>query len=138
MEFVGLDEFQKDLLSLAQDKLPRETYKHMRKVGSKNAVQIRKVARAKVDKKTGMYHKRFKRGKVFRDDDGTYVVRVFNSSPHAHLIEYGHRLVRGGQEVGFVPGKNVISEGSKNFDDSQQFEKMTAEWLDKMLDEQGL
>lgn len=156
MEMEGLDEFQKDLLSLAQEKLPRETYKIMRKIGSKATTQVRKVARAKINNSQDkLYYKSIKRGKAFKDDTDTFVVRVFSSAPHAHLLEYGHRQVvnpgkgigngRGvvpgkgiGREVGFVPGQHVFSEGMKNFDDSGQYSNMISEWLDQMLDEKGL
>jgi len=139
IDFEGLTEFQQDLLEVAQQKLPRQTAKIMRKTGSRAAVHVRRVARTKVDKKTGTYHKRFKRGKVFKDADGQWVTRVYNSSPHAHLIEYGHRQVtKDGREIGFTPGKHVMKEGADKFDDSREFEKMISDWLDDMLDSEGL
>lgn len=138
IEFQGLTEFQKDLLEVAQKRLPRETKQLMGKVGSRMATHIRRQARSKVSKKEGVYHKRFKRGKVFQDSDGGWVVRVYNSSPHAHLIEYGHRLVRGGREVGFVTGKNVVYDGAKEFDNSGDFEKTVSTWLDEQLDKGNL
>lgn len=138
MEFEGLTDFQRDLLEVAQVRLPRETYKIMRKIGSKANTQVKKEARSKVKKVTGTYHKRFKRGKAFKDADGQIVVRIINSSPHAHLIEHGHRLVRGGVEVGFVPGKKVMESGMANFDSSGQFDKMLSDWLDEELDKGNL
>lgn len=134
MKIEGLTEFQKDLLDVAQRKLPKETFKVMRKIGTKARTQVAKHARSKVKKDTGTYHKRFKRGKVFKDADGQIVVRVINSAPHAHLIEHGHRVVRGGDEVGFAPGKKVMEQGIKNFDNSGEFEKMLSDWLDDLLD----
>lgn len=139
LEFKGLTEFQKDLLEVAQVKLPKETNKMMRLAGNRMATHVRRVARNKVKRKTGMYHKRFKRGKVFKDSDGQIVTRVINSSPHAHLIEHGHRQVTpGGREVGFVPGKKVMDSGAKNFDASGDFEKIISKELDRMLSESGL
>lgn len=138
IEFEGLSEFQQDLLVMAQKTLPKESFKIMRKIGNKAAVSIRKEARSKVGRKTGTYHKRFKRGKVFRDGSGAIVARVINSSPHAHLIEYGHKLVRGGKTVGFVTGKNVMYNGMKNFDSSGEFDKMLSAWLDEELDKGNL
>lgn len=137
-EFEGLTEFQKDLLTMAQKTLPKESYKIMRTIGNKAAVAVRKEARSKVKKETGMYHKRFKRGKVFRGNDGEYVVRVFNSSPHAHLIEHGHQLIRGSFNVGFATGKKVMYNGAKNFETSGQVDKLLSDWLDSELDKGNL
>ncbi|WP_456273627.1 HK97 gp10 family phage protein [Bacillus sp. AK031] len=135
MEIEGLSEFQKDLLDVAQRKLPKESFKIMRKIGSKARTQVARVARSEVEKQTGNYHKGFKRGKAFRDEDGQIVVRVINSQPHAHLIEHGHRIVdKSGDEHGFVPGKKVMEKGIQKFDSTGQFDKMLETWLDDMLD----
>ncbi|MCI1593218.1 HK97 gp10 family phage protein [Heyndrickxia oleronia] len=137
MEFKmeGLTDFQRDLLEVAQKKLPKESFKIMRKIGSKARTQVAKDARIKVKKETGNYHKRFKRGKVFKDADNQIVVRVINNAPHAHLIEHGHRQVTNdGKEVGFTPGKKVMETGIKNFDNSGQYENMLSDWLDDLLD----
>lgn len=139
MEFEGFTEFQKDLLELAQVKLPKETFKLMRRVGNRAAVHVRRKAKADVIADTGNYHSRFKRGKVFRDAEGKIVTRVINSAHHAHLIEHGHRQVtKDGREVGYVLGFNVMSDGAKNFGNSGDFEKIVLEELDRMLDEAGL
>lgn len=138
IELEGLDDFQRRLLEVAQQRLPKQTKQIMGKIGSKARTAIAKEARSKVKKDTGTYHKRFKRGKVFKDPEGKIVVRVINSSPHAHLIEHGHRQVRGGQEIGFVPGKKVMEHGIDNFNNSGQVEKMLSDWLDDLLDSGGL
>lgn len=132
-DMSGLTNLQQDLLDVAQNRLPRESFQLMRKIGSKARTVVAKEARSRVKKDSGDYHKRFKRGKVFKGADGEIVVRVINSAPHAHLIEHGHRLVRGGREVGFVAGKKVMDHGLQNFESSGQFEKMVEEWLDKLL-----
>ncbi|WP_078410284.1 HK97 gp10 family phage protein [Priestia abyssalis] len=135
MDTRGLTEFQKDLLTMAQTKLPKESVKIMRKIGSKARTRVARKARSEVKKVTGNYHKRWKRGKVFKGQNGEWVVRVINSSPHAHLIEDGHRMVtHDGKEVGFVPGKKVLEKGMRDFDDSGQFEDMLSIWLDDMLE----
>lgn len=139
IEFEGLDEFMEDLLVIAQDKMPRESYKIMRKVGQRATTHVRREARAKVKSKTGLYYKRIKRGKVFKDDADQIVVRVINSAPHAHLIEYGHKVVtKSGDVIGYVPGRNVMSSGAVNFDQSGEFGKMLETWLDELLDSGGL
>lgn len=133
MKFEGLTDFQKDLLDVATNKLPRQTFKLMRKSGTAARKIVLKHARSKVKKDTGLYFKRFKRGKAFKDDEGKYVIRVYNSAPHAHLIEHGHRQVtKDGREVGFVPGKHVVAEGIQKFDD--EFEQRISDWLDELLE----
>lgn len=135
MEVQGLTEFQKDLLSVAQKNLPKQSKQIMRKIGSKARTHVARKARANIKKDTGNYHKKWKRGKVFIGNDGELVVRVINSSPHAHLIEHGHRMVtHDGEQRGFVPGKKVLEKGMKEFDDSGEFEGMLSGWLDDLLD----
>lgn len=140
LEFEGLTEFQEDLLEMAQKTLPRESFKLMRKAGNRLTTHVRREARGAIDHAsgTGNYYRGFKRGKVFKDAEGKIVVRAINSAPHAHLIEYGHRLVRGGREVGFVPGRLIMSAAAKNFDNSGDFEKIVSEELDRMLREHDL
>ncbi|MCB5028011.1 HK97 gp10 family phage protein [Streptococcus mutans] len=134
IELHGLTEFQKDLLVVAQQRLPRETFKAMRKVGNRATTHVRRQARGKVNSVTGNYYKGFKRGKVFKDADGKIVVRVINGAPHAHLIEDGHRMVtRSGVEYGFRLGKKVMSSGIESFDSSGDFDKYLGRWLDDML-----
>lgn len=134
MELKGLTDFQKDLLAVAQKKLPKETNKIMRKVGNKARTHVARKARRIVKKKTGTYHKKWKRGRVFKNSQGEIVVRVYNSSPHAHLIEDGHKqITKDKKVVGFVKGKKVLDKAMKEFDESGQFENMLSDWLDDML-----
>ncbi|PJH69186.1 hypothetical protein CVR96_27655, partial [Salmonella enterica subsp. enterica serovar Typhimurium] len=91
--------FEQDLLKTATETLPKESKKVMRKIGSKARTQVARHGRATVDKHTGNYHKSFKRGKPFVDDEGKTVVRVYNNAPHGHLIEYGHRIISHGEEA---------------------------------------
>ncbi|WLR52462.1 HK97 gp10 family phage protein [Bacillus tianshenii] len=138
MEIEGLTEFQRDLLEVAQRKLPKESKKAMRKVGSKARTQVARRARKEVNKVTGTYQKRWKRGKVFIGENKEIVVRVYNSAPHAHLIEDGHRQVtKDGREVGFVRGKHVLEKSMKEFED-REIEKMLGDWLDGLLEEGSL
>lgn len=132
-KFDGLDDFQKDILKMANQKIPKETSKMMRKVGNKARRTVVKKAKALVKKDTGYYQKKWKRGKVFKGDDGETIVRVINSAPHAHLIEDGHIQKVNGVEVGFVKGKKPLAKGMAEFESSGEFEKMVADWLDETL-----
>lgn len=147
MEIKGLTEFQRDLLKTSTT-APKEMPKILRKIGNKARTVVARKARRDVKKLTGNYHKSWKRGKVFKGYDGALTVRVINSSPHAHLIEDGHRQVvnpidpntgkrlqgKGiGEEVGFVPGKKVLDKGMREFDDSRVADEMLGDWLDDLL-----
>jgi hypothetical protein len=106
----------------------------MRKIGSKARTHVAKKARKTFKKKTGLYNKKWKRGKVFKGENGEYVVRVYNSSPHAHLLEYGHRMVtEDGREVGFVQGKKPLEKGMREFDASGTATQMLSDWLDELV-----
>lgn len=134
MEITGLSEFQKDLLKVAQKDLPREVPKIMRKIGNKARSIVAKKAKSRVIDDTGNYNSRWKRGKVFKGYSDETVVRVINSAPHAHLIEYGHRQVtKDGKELGFVLGFHNLEKGMKDFENSGQFDNMLSTWLDDLL-----
>jgi len=63
-------------------------------------------------------------------------IRVYNSSPHAHLIEYGHRIVdKNGIEKGFKKGEFVLEEVTKEFENSyyNDVENFIDDLLDKGL-----
>ncbi|MGE6513370.1 HK97 gp10 family phage protein [Lysinibacillus sphaericus] len=137
MEIRGLTEFQKDLMAASKN-VQKEIPKILRKVGSKGRTLVARRARSKVKKLTGNYHKKWKRGKVFKGDNGEFVVRVINSSPHAHLIEDGHLQVVDGQTVGFVRGKHVLKGGMAEFDASGIAEEMISDWLDDLLEQNKL
>lgn len=149
LEMNGLSDLQKDLLEIAFKKLPKEKKKVMRKAGNKAKSHVAKQARKKVDKKDNVYHKKWKRGKVFDNAQKQTVVRVINSAPHAHLIEDGHRKViqngrtlksgqyveykNAGQEIGFVPGRKVLDQGMRDFENSGQYTQILSDWIDDML-----
>ncbi|MGG2053100.1 HK97 gp10 family phage protein [Lysinibacillus pakistanensis] len=138
MQITGLTNFQKDLLKTSKA-VPKEMPKIMRKVGTKARSVVAKRARSDVKKLTGNYHKSWKRGKVFIGNEGAMVVRVYNSSPHAHLIEDGHRQVtKDGQEVGFVRGKRVLEKGMVEFDSSGVAGDMISDWVDELLEQNKL
>lgn len=135
MRLEGLSDFQNDLLQVAQRDLPREMPKVMRKLGSKARTKVAKKARSLVKKKTGLYHKKWKRGKVFIGYRGEIVVRVFNSSPHGHLVEDGHWMVdhEGNRTGDFVHGKKPLDKGMREFESSGETEQVIGDWLDGLL-----
>ena len=147
MRVQGLTELQERLLQTAQG-TPKTMKKILNKAGTKATQKARKKSRQLVKKKTGNYHKKWKRGKVFEGRQGELVVRVLNTSPHAHLIEDGHLQVmnppkpsgRGvipgkgiGQVVGFVPGKKVLEKSIDEFESSGEMAKVVGDELDDLL-----
>jgi HK97 gp10 family phage protein len=128
----GLTEFQKNLTTLL-NQMPKETKTILRKAGSKARTIVARKARSLVKKHTGYYHKKFKRGKVWQEEDGTYRVRVYNNSPHAHLLEDGHRIVgKDGSEHGFQPGYKVLDKANKEVED--QWDDILEKEIDKLID----
>ena len=132
MRIEGLTDFQNDLLSVERN--AEKAFKEaMRVSGNKATRLVRSRARRDVKKKTGNYHKSFKRGKVFIDPEGDITTRVLNTSPHGHLVEDGHIQVVDGQEVGFVPGKKIVEKGMREFEEKREDVKEISKALDKLL-----
>ena len=147
--FEGLTEYQKDLLQVAQKELPKEVDRILKNAARKGARMALQRANAEVGKVNNIYHKKFKAGKVFDGYNGERVVRVINSAPHAHLVEYGHDQVvnpprtdgkRGvkpgkgiGRKVGEVPGRLTLTEAMKQFEQKREFEKALSRGIDSLL-----
>lgn len=128
----GLGEFELNLGYLINN-LPKETQMILRKAGTKARTIIARTSRKIVKKHTGYYHKHFKRGKVWVGNDGLYKIRVYNNSPHAHLLEDGHRIVgKDGSEHGFQPGYKVMERANKEVE--QEWDEILNSEIDKMLD----
>lgn len=131
-DISGIDDFASEMLDLAERKMPNETRKFMMREGNKLRKLTANQAKSSVKKQTGSYLKGIKRGKVY-DYNGMKSIRVYNSSPHAHLIEEGHRMVTpSGREVGFVRGQKVFAKVRAEFVD--QFANDTEEFIDELLD----
>jgi len=131
-----LTRFEKDLLRLAETTMPKESKKFL-KANARNLVKLtkKKAISLGIKKKTGNYYKGFKAGKVYKFN-GDLSCRSFNFSPHAHLIEYGHRQVtKDGKETGFTKGKHVFEKTAGEFA-STYFENV-GKFIDDVL-EKGL
>ena len=91
------DKLNKDILYLAEETMPKETKKFMRREGGRLATATRKLARSTVHKKTGNYFKSIRGSKAWRNSRGGYGVYAYasrknNLGNHAHLLEYGHDI----------------------------------------------
>lgn len=128
-----LDEFTEQLLALADEKMPKESRRFLQREGTKLRRVTAAKARQLVKKQTGNYLKGIKRGKVYKYEGDTTSIRVYGSSPHSHLIEYGHRQVtKDGKEVGFVKGQHVFEKARKEFQPT--FISDVNDFIDELLD----
>ncbi len=88
----------------------------VRDVGTKLARKTRAKARASIQKKTGTYFSRIKRGKLVKEGEDVRI-RVYSNAPHAHLIEDGHEKVLWGKRTGGrVKGFKVFIEAAEGFE----------------------
>lgn len=128
----GLTDFQKNLQYLITN-MPKETKSVLQKVGTKARTIVARQARQIVKKKTGNYHKSFKRGKVWQENDGTYKVRVYNNSPHAHLLENGWMITgKDGSQHGFKVGYKVMQKSEKELE--KEWDQLLESEIDKLID----
>lgn len=138
-ETIGLDNYVSDLLELAEQTLPKESKKFLKK----NAGQLAKATKNKAKElgileETGNYYSSFKSGKVYKYNENM-ACRAINSSPHAHLLEYGHLQVgKDGKSVGkgFVPGFHPFEKAQKSF--QGKYYGNCEEFVDQMIREKGL
>lgn len=112
--FEELSNFQKNIMEKIYKKYPEDTCKFLKTQAKELSKIQKKIAKQDV-KTTGKngeksYHKKFKTGKIY-DFEGSQSIRAFNSAPHGHLIENGHKTQNGK----FVPGKYVMKISQNKF-----------------------
>ena len=131
-----LEELEKEFLKMAEA-YPNKAKSFLRKEGSKLRKVVKANAKGKFKKKTGNYMRGFKRGKPYRDEDGTDTIRVYNNQSHAHLLEFGH-VIKGkdGSEHGFKKGAYVLKESQEDF--KREFTEDAEEFLSKVVKEGGI
>lgn len=136
-DITELSKFEKNIIKLASETMPKESKKFLREQGTKLRKNTVSKAKLKVKKNTGNYHKSIKKGKVYKyKGNGALSIRVYSSASHAHLIEKGHRQVtQSGKELGFVQGSHIFEESEKEFGD-EHFND-TQKFIDEVL-EKGL
>ncbi|MGP1563015.1 HK97 gp10 family phage protein [Filifactor alocis] len=129
-----LSGFARNHLEGTARRYPKKIQKFLRKEGKKLKRKVLKKVKSTVGKKTGNYLQGWNRGKVYRYHEDEDAVRVYNTSPHAHLIELGHRMVtKDGEEVGFVKGKQILPEVESSF--QGEFVKDAETFVDELLKE---
>lgn len=123
-----------EALRIFERNFPKESKRVLRRVGNEARKIVKAEIKQRVGRKTGNYLKSIRRGRVFESNYGELTVRVFPSyrvAPHAHLIEKGHRIVRNGNEIGYVQGKRVFDKAGRTIE--REFSKIVEEEIDKEL-----
>jgi hypothetical protein len=138
IDVTELTKLEKKLLSLANDNMPNESKKFIKKEASKLNNKNKSIYKSKgIEERTGSLIKGFKSGKVYKYN-GAWSARVFNSSPHAHLLDKGFiwkpHKGQSGQEK-FIPGFNFMDDARKAF--GEEYFGDTEKFIDDML-EKGL
>ena len=123
-------------LSLSLSSLIEMFPNEAKKIMKKEAREFRDFAKTKaentVNRITGNYLRGFSAGKtVYSWSDSDYNIRVFNKSPHAHLIELGHELVghepnkeRIGRVKAYEIINNAMEEWERDFESNVENELM--------------
>lgn len=130
------DKFEKSLLKLQDDLKGGAGRAFLKAEGKKLQKKTLAVAQQKTKKKTGNYLKGIKNGKVY-NFDGAFACRVYSTAPHAHLIEYGHKIVdRNKKNIGYQRGLYVFENAKKQF--KNEFEEDTTAFIDDLWKKNGL
>ena len=111
-DFTELEEFNTELVRLAQVQFPKETKAFLRREANKVNRIARKGYKSETKKKTGNLLKGLTRGKPYIYNGEEYQIRAKNKARHAHLIEFGHINVKNG---GFVVGKHIMDKAGNEF-----------------------
>lgn len=118
-DFSELTKFEKKLVTMANDTMPKQSRKFMRKQSVKLNKKNKKVFKSKkIGKKTGNLLKGFKSGKAYKYK-GVWSSRAYNSSPHAHLLNDGYMWTPNKKQTGeekFIPGFHFMEEAANGFE----------------------
>ena len=124
-EIEGIDELENDL-KFATNEYPKEMRSGLRKLAN----DFKKSCKARTpDGDTGKDTSeklRNKFGVKTKIEGDTTLALVYNSARHFHLVENGHNLVRGGKNIGWVPGKHMMEQTRSEYQDvvPERFEKI--------------
>ena len=139
MDLFDIEDIDKlaDTLFLVGKVYPKEVKSFMQEEGKKLKKITVKAAKAYVGEKTGNYIKGIKKGKYYKYKvNGADSIRVYAGRPanHAHLIEYGHRIVsHSGEDTGKVVAGHLIFKAAGDVFDSE-YEKDCEDFADKIIE----
>lgn len=132
IEIHGLDEF-KDAIEKVKKKYPDRAEAELRKLGN----MLKKKAIQKTPESKSEHKYKLKKSyhlSQTKQVGGTIYIEFWNSSPHFHLIERGHRIVdRNGKSHGFKPGVHMVEKSTEELNEEMP-EELEA-WLDDVYKE---
>lgn len=126
--FEELDKMFDDMLN----KFPQKKRELMEDVGDKMYDQVINNIDNTVKEDTG----NLKAGvtKILGSKGGYAAVKPnYGIAPHTHLIEDGHRIIRGGKIVGWANGKHMYRNAIEQVSD--EVEKMAESMIDELVGE---
>lgn len=124
----GVEEFEKKLKTI-EKKAPDRIIRELDRQGNK----LRRAARANTPVKTGKLRKGYRLTQVEKIRGG-YQKGLYNSAPHFHLVEKGHRKVtQSGKEIGWTDGVFMVEKTVKQEEEPMMEELQ--EWLDTLFQE---
>lgn len=133
----GIDELTKALAGFNDPIVNKRVKKFFMQEGNKLKKETNAIAKSRVKRgknpKGKSYHDGIKRGKVYLYQGHTWAIRVYNTRPHAHLIEDGHDVIRDGKKVGYQTGKKVFQTAERRF--TEDYLKDVEQFVDDVLDE---
>ncbi|MDF2612783.1 MAG: hypothetical protein K0S71_569 [Clostridia bacterium] len=132
-DFSGLEEFTRALGGLNDRLVNKRVKGFLQKEGNKLRNHTKRIAAARVKKDTGRYLAGIKRGKAYLYQGDTWSIRTYNTKGHAHLIEDGHNIVRGGRIVGYQTGKKVFATAESQF--TNEYFQDVEKFVDDILNE---
>ncbi|MCI8483499.1 MAG: hypothetical protein HFH41_04070 [Lachnospiraceae bacterium] len=113
----GMEELERDLRE-AIEEYPEDMRKGLRTIAKDFKESVKdKTPDGKNHRGDASTKMRKKFGIRTRKEGETSIALIYNSSPHFHLVEKGHNVVRGGRVVGFVPGKHMMEKTRNEFQD---------------------
>ena len=141
----GMEELQADLLRAVRAE-PGMARTALEKAGKKFKSAVIKETYSAVEKKTGNLAKGYKLDQVEGFGNNMHI-NFRATAPHFHLIENGHnqvsqktrkgkKLRNGGEVIGFVPGRLIVSKVRVEY--GTEFPKEVAKQFNKMLRENNL
>ena len=133
------EQYEKDLIALATEKLPKQSKKFLKKEANKLSKKQKEEIKSFGIGDTGEMKKeiisRSKSGKVYKYS-GDLSCRAFNSHPLAHLLDQGF-IHKGGKnhdgEETFVAGYNFIKKAEDKF--KSDYYQDVEDFIDNMIDE---
>lgn len=127
----GFEELDKALGSLIKN-FPKARRDLVEEVGDTLEQNVIRNIESSVNEDTGDLKRGVK--KAVGSGGGYVAVKPdYSIAPHTHLIESGHKLIRGGNIIGWVPGRHMYRNAINST--ANELENKADEMLDKLLKE---